>query len=79
MKVTDFPLERLDPEGPDPFDPLVEAVAFKGGKVNVIGTSDQVSAEILGERVDLNIGDELEVGESMAMFLCLKDWARIIK
>ncbi len=79
LKVTEFPLERLDPEGPDPFDPLVEAVAFKGGKVNVIGTSDQVSAEILGERVDLNIGDQLEVGESMAMFLCLKDWARIIK
>ncbi len=48
------------------FSPILfsEAVAFKGGKVNVIGTSDQVSAEILGERVDLNIGDELEVEES---------------
>ena len=79
LRVTEFPLERLDPEGTDPFDPLTEAVTFKGGKVNITSLEDDVTAEISGERLDLSKGDKAIVSESMAMFLCLKGWAEISK
>ena len=79
LRVTEFPLERLDPDGKDPFDPLTEAVIFKGGKVKITTLEDDVTAEISGERLDLSKGDQATVSESMAMFLCLKGWAEISK
>ncbi len=79
LRVTEFPLERLDPDGSRPFDPLNEAVVFKGGDVRVRITAEDVTAEISGVRLDLSIGDEMTVEESMAMFLCLKGWAEMVK
>ena len=79
LKVTQFPLERLDPDGSRSFDPLSEAVVFRGGNARVRIIEDDVTAEISGDRLEPSIGDEIEVSESMAMFLCLKGWAEITK
>ena len=79
LRVTELPLERLDPDSSDKFDPLSEAVVFKGGNVKVRTIAEDVTAEISGHRVEPARGDEIEVNESMAMFLCLKGWAEICK
>jgi DNA primase small subunit len=77
LRVTEFPLERLEPGTPISFNPLSEAVAFGSATTSVRAIRDDVIAEVAGERVDLSIGDEKQVGESMAMFLCLKGWAEL--
>lgn len=79
LKVTELPLERLDPDARNSFDPLSEAVAFKGGSVRVRVLAEDAIAEISGVRIEPSQGDEIEVQESMAMFLCLKGWAEICK
>lgn len=77
LQVTEFPLSRLDPEGDDPFNPLTEAVAFGSESTMIRALRDDVVAEINGENVTLSEGDMKEVGESLAMFLCLKGWAEL--
>ena len=79
LKVTEFPLNRLDPDSSNCFDPLKEAVVFTGGSVKVRILADDVCASISGEHIDPSSGEELLVKESMAMFLCLKGWAEICK
>ena len=79
LRVTELPLDRLDPDSSDKFDPLSEAVVFKGGSTKVRILADDVTAEISEHRVEPSLGDEIEVKESMAMFLCLKGWAEICK
>ena len=79
LRVTELPLERLDPDSGNKFDPLTEAVAFRGGTTKVRVLAEDVTAEISGVRVEPSLGDEIEVQESMAMFLCLKGWAEICK
>ena len=79
LRVTELPLERLDPDSRDSFDPLSEAVVFSGGTVKVRILAEDVTAEISGVRIEPGLGDEIEVQESMAMFLCLKGWAEICK
>ena len=79
LRVTEFPLGRLDPDSGTKFDPLSEAVVFRGGTVKVRVLAEDVTAEISGDRVEPRLGEEIEVKESMAMFLCLKGWAEICK
>jgi DNA primase small subunit len=79
LKVTELPLNRLDPDSSNCFDPLKEAVVFTGGSVKVRILADDVCASISGEQIEPSLGDELLVKESMAMFLCLKGWAEICK
>ena len=79
LRVTELPLERLDPDSSNSFDPLSEAVVFNGGSSRVRILTEDVTAEISGQRVEPSLGDELEVQESMAMFLCLKGWAELCK
>ena len=77
LRVTEFPLERLDPEGVNPFDPLKETVAFGSTRTRIRSLRDDVVAEIADERVSLSDGQVVEVGEALAMFLCLKGWAEL--
>jgi len=79
LRVTELPLKRLDPDSSSSFDPLTEAVAFRGGTVKVKVLAEDVTAEISGVRLEPRMGDEIEVDESMAMFLCLKGWAETCK
>ena len=75
MRVTEFPLSRLDPDCGNPFDPLSEAVVFRGESLRVNVVVDDAVARINDESLEINAGDQIEVAESMAMFLCLKGWA----
>ena len=75
LRVTEFPLSRLDPDGSDAFDSLTEAVPFSMQtmeKVRIL--HDDVTARIADEVVEGNRGDEIEVTEAMSIFLGLKRW-----
>ena len=79
LKVTEFPIERLDPESKNHFNALNEAVVFSSQKKkNIQIIEDNIFAEIKGDIVEGNNGDNREVTEAMATFLCLKGWAKII-
>jgi DNA primase small subunit len=76
LKVTEFPVERLDPDGSNAFDALTEAVTFSKQKRETVCLElDDITARIGDEVVEGNNGDVLEVTEAMAIFLGLKRWA----
>mgnify|MGYP001384717383 FL=1 len=77
MKVVEFPLDRLDPDGPNPFDPLVEAVpwAMGGADVKVRAIKSDVRYRIGSSEGELDEGEEYSVDEATATFLVLKRWA----
>ena len=76
LRVTEVPFERLDPDGSNPFNPLVEAVAFSGperSKIQLV--QDDVTASLQGTEISGSTGDIFEVSEAMSVFLSLKGWA----
>jgi len=78
LKVTEFPLERLNPDNHNKFDPLTEAVVLgKGKKVDVEISIDEGNIRIKDSEYDLYRGDIIEVNEDVASFLILKNWATI--
>ncbi len=78
LRVTDFPLERLDPNNSNKFDPLSESIVFKGNKMtNLKIIANDVTASLDGNIVTGNEGDIVNVNESLAMFLTLKGWAEV--
>lgn len=80
MRVTEFPLERLDPEGPNPFDALSEAFVFgKDKSIDVEITVDDAVLRFGEDQHDVAKGDRLHVSESSATFLSLKGWASIVQ
>ena len=80
MKVVEFPLERLDPHGSNPFDPLSEAVPWKMGDENVMvrAIKSDVKYRIGSSEGELDEGEEYRVDEATATFLVLKQWAQPI-
>ena len=79
MRVTEFPLHRLDMDGNQPFDPLNEAFVF--GQEKNLDVEIVVEDAILrfGEdHHDVAKGDRLHVSESAATFLSLKGWAKLV-
>ncbi|MAT49396.1 MAG: DNA primase catalytic subunit PriS [Euryarchaeota archaeon] len=78
LKVTEFPLERLNPDNQNKFDPLTEAVVLgKGKRVDVEICIDEGNIRIKDREYDLYRGDIIEVNEDVASFLILKNWATI--
>ena len=78
LKVTEFPLERLNPDNQNKFDPLTEAVVLgKGKKVDVEISIDEGNIRIKDSEYDLYRGEIIEVNEDVASFLILKNWATI--
>ena len=77
MKVVEFPLDRLDPHGPNPFDPLLEAVPWRMGEpdVKVKSIKSDVRYRIGTAEGELDEGEEYCVDEATATFLVLKRWA----
>jgi DNA primase small subunit len=77
MKVVEFPLERLDPHGSNPFDPLSEAVPWKMGTpdVNVRAIKSDVRYRVGDSEGTLVEGETYIVDEATATFLVLKKWA----
>lgn len=79
LRVTEFPLERLDPDGSDPFDALSECVALGSTRsFDVELKQDDVRARVLDCEIEGSIGDVFTVPESLATFLTLKGWARLL-
>lgn len=79
MRVTEFPLHRLDAEGSDPFDALSEAFVFGREKtLNVEVVVDDAILRFGDEQHDVSMGDQLQVSESAATFLSLKGWAKLV-
>ena len=77
MKVVEFPLDRLDPHGPNPFDPLLEAVPWRMGEpdVKIKSIKSDVRYRIGTAEGELDEGQEYSVDEATATFLVLKRWA----
>ena len=79
MKVTEFPLSRLDPDGSNPFDCLSEGIALsREGSVKVEMIVDDAIARFDDIVVDASKGDIFEIHEAGATFLILKGWARLV-
>jgi hypothetical protein len=73
-----MPLERLNPDGANPFNPLLESTAFSSSKkFDVTINRDDVRMELGNELVEGSIGKTFNVSEGMATFLVLKGWGVI--
>ena len=79
MRVSEFPLERLDPDGSNRYSALHEALA--------LSTQDMLEVEMIvddsicqfGHQVfDKQTGERFEIHEAGATFLVLKGWAEIV-
>lgn len=78
LRVTEFPLHRLDPDGSNPFDPLSEAIALPMSKtIKVETTIESASTRVGDYSIETNCGDILELPEAVAAFLILKGWAKL--
>ena len=78
LRVTEFPLSRLDPEGTNPFDCLSEGIALsKQNKVTVEVIVDDSIVRFDDKLYEPSLGDVIELHEAGATFLVLKGWARI--
>ena len=80
LRVTEFPVDRLDPDSTNAFDALTEAVTFSRQKREMVQLElDDITARIDDEVVEGNKGDVVEVSEAMGIFLGLKRWASSIQ
>ena len=81
MKVVELPLERLDPHGSNPFDPLTEAVPWNMGSqdVKVRAIKSDVIYRIGTNEGQLSEGETYNVDEATATFLVLKKWAEPVE
>ena len=77
MKVVEFPLERLNPNAGNAFDPLTEAVPWNMGSpdVKVKAIKSDVIYRIGNSEGQLSEGEIYNVDEATATFLILKKWA----
>ena len=79
MRVTEFELERLDPDRSNPFDALNEAFVFgmdKNLKVEI--TVEDAIVRFGDNTHEVKQGDVIDVSESSATFLCLKGWGSLV-
>lgn len=79
MRVSEFPLSRLDPDGHNPYNPLNEAfVLGLDQTAEVEWTVDDAIAQFGDRRLESTIGERIQVHESGATFLVLKGWAQLV-
>ncbi len=79
LRVTELPLQRLDPDSAESFDALNEAVVLGSSrKFKIELLQDDVRARILDTEIEGSSGDVHTVNESLATFLTLKGWGRIL-
>ena len=80
FRVSEFPLNRLDLDGSNPYQPLQEAIVLSTQELLTVEMiQDDCIFEFFGERTESNIGDKIELHEAGATFLVLKGWAKIVK
>ena len=79
MRVCEFPLSRLDPDGSNPYSPLHESLALSTqDMLEVEMTVDDSIAQFGDQVFDRSAGDRFEIHEAGATFLVLKGWAKVI-
>ena len=79
MRVSEFPLSRLDPDGSNPYDPLMEAYVLGMDEAYELEwTVDDAVAQFGTQRFESTLGETIRLHESGAVFLVLKGWAKII-
>ena len=79
MRVSEFPLSRLDPDGHNPYNPLNEAFVLGLDQVvEVEWTVDDAVAQFGDRRLESTTGERIHVHESGATFLVLKGWAKLV-
>lgn len=79
MRVSEFPLDRLDPDGSNPYNPLHEAyVLGLDPAMDVEWVVDDAIAQFGDQRYESNVGERIRVHESGATFLVLKGWAKLV-
>lgn len=79
MRVCEFPLSRLDPDGSNPYSPLHEALALSTqDMLEVEMTVDDSIAQFGDQVFDRSAGDRFQIHEAGATFLVLKGWAKVI-
>lgn len=79
MRVSEFPLSRLDPDGHNPYNPLHEAFVLGMDQVvEVEWTVDDAVAQFGDRRLESTAGERIQVHESGATFLVLKGWAQLV-
>ena len=80
LRVTDFPLKRLNPYDSEKFDPLSETIVFKGEKKTKLKfIVDDATASLNGIEISGSKGEIVEANESLSMFLTLKGWAEVVR
>ena len=80
MRVTEFPLSRLDPDSSNSFDCLSEGIALSRDEiVRVEMVVDDAITRFDNRVIDASVGDVVEIHEAGATFLVLKGWARLVK
>jgi len=78
MRVTEFPLSRLDPDGSQPYNPLMEAFVLGMDEAHEVEwIVDDAVAQFGEHRIESNIGERFRTHESGATFLVLKGWAKL--
>ena len=78
MRVTEFPLSRLDPDGSQPYNPLMEAFVLGMDEAHEVEwIVDDAVAQFGERRIESNIGERFRTHESGATFLVLKGWAKL--
>ena len=79
LRVTEFPLSRLDPDGGNPFDPLSEAVALpQDGKMKIEISAEDINTRIGQFHAEGAAGDVMEMPEAAAAFVVLKGWGSLV-
>ena len=79
MRVSEFPLRRLDPDGSNPYNPLYEALALgMDESIEVEYTVDDAIAQFGDRRLESKMGDRISIHETGATFLVLKGWAKLV-
>ena len=70
MRVSEFPLSRLDPDGSNPYNPLYEALALgMDESIEVEYTVDDAIAQFGDRRLESKMGDRISIHETGATFL----------
>ena len=79
MRVSEFPLSRLGPDGSNPYNPLYEALALgMDESIEVEYTVDDAIAQFGDRRLESKMGDRISIHETGATFLVLKGWAKLV-
>ena len=79
MRVTEFPLSRLDPDGSQTYNPLMDAFVFGMDETHEVEwLVDDAVAQFGERRIESTAGERFHIHESGATFLVLKGWAKLV-